>query len=221
MANGELLTRWFPNGPYNWYAPSPNNPIKTLLTAAERALLMVQVVIANLAEQTTVQTADGVWLRNHAVLYGVTPMPGETDDELRARVLAAITTPRITCPALQNYLQNWFDANYADPPVITVLDLQTNPPVAQAYGLVDCEFLVLLDWQLGIDDAWFLDYSYLNYTTYLGLGLIYTPPAALLGPFMTHWKGAGFLPLWRSNIQYGYPPGAIGIADQSSIVVDP
>lgn len=218
MANGELITDRFPNGPYNW--DTTNGPLKTLFTAVEGALLSAQAVIANLAAQITVQSATGPWLRQHAVLYGVTPNPIETDDALRVRVLAAITTPRITCPALQVYLQNWFDQNYPEPPVITVLDLQTNPTVAAEYGLVDCEFLVLLAWQLGIDDSWFLDFEYLNYTTTLGLGLIFTPPDALAGPFMTRWKGAGYLPLWRNIVAYGYPPGEVTIADDSSIVVD-
>jgi hypothetical protein len=223
MADGELITDRFPRGPYNFSSvPTHFNkqPLRTLFTAVEKAMNACQAAIARLAEQITVQTATGVWLRNHAVLYGVTPLPGETDDELRARVLAAITTLRITCPALQAYLQSWFDSRYYSPPTITVLDLQTNPPVANYYGLVDCEFLVLLGWQLGVDDGWFLNYSYLNYTTYFGLGAIYVPPDDLNGPFMTRWKGAGFLPLWRNNAAYGYPEGSVTIADDSSITVD-
>lgn len=183
MADGELLTQFFPSGPYNFESTAPNlqaQPLRALFTAVEGAMLNAQAVIANLASQITVQTATGVWLRNHAVLYGVTPNTGETDDELRVRVLAAINTKRITCPALQAYLQAWFNANYADPPTITVLDRQTNPTVAAEYNLQKCQFLVLVGWQLGIDDGWFLDFEYLNYTTFLALGAVFTPSPTLL-----------------------------------------
>jgi hypothetical protein len=220
MANGELITDFFPQGPYNWgITDTTKSPLKTLFTAVESAINSCQSAIAALAEQVTIQTATGVWLRNHAVLYGVTPTAGETDDHLRARVLAALTTKRITCPALEAYLTDWFATNYPSPPWnIVVCDLQTNPTLANQYGLVNCEFLVLLYWQLGIDDAFFLNYEYLNYTQ-LGLGTVFSVPDALFTPFMTRWKGAGFLPLWRNIIAYGYPEGEVTIADDASIVV--
>lgn len=218
-----MLTTWFPRGPYNFDSVAPDlpvQPLRAIFTAVESALLECDAVIANLQQQITVQTATGVWLRNHAVFFGITPNDNESDDSLRARVLAAINTPRITCPALEAYLQTWFNANYQAPPTVVVCDLQTNPTLAAQYGLKSCQFLVLLEWQLGIDDSWFLNFEYLDYTTTLGLSIVFTPPSSLAGPFLTRWKGAGFQPIWFSQITYGYPEGEVLLTDSSSIIVD-
>lgn len=204
----QLLTQFYPEGSYNFDAIPPRytyGPLKSLIQGAvTEGLDIYTVALENFYSETTVQTATGVYLRNHGVLYGVTPFVGESDDDYRERILAAIKTGMLTIPAIQAAVQNWFNSNYgAAAPTIIVLDLQSNPTVAAEVGLLHNEFLILLEYTISSDFGAFCNYCYCDYNAFVIDVSInsYTPSAALI-LLLNRIKSAGTFPVWDTEYTF-------------------
>lgn len=71
-----------------------------------RQLRLAFEAMQSMASQFYVATATGIWLDRLAALKGLTRNDGETDDELRARILAATTTGLATYDGMLTYLRD-------------------------------------------------------------------------------------------------------------------
>jgi hypothetical protein len=178
VAEGELLTQYYPRTPYNFDVP-PNpyliGPLKSILQTVEARFNTLLADITSLQAQVSVQTATGVYLDNHGILYGTPRLAGEPDSAYRARILETIDAGKLTLGAIQTAVDNYLlsitsDAGVA--PTADVYDLRSNPEKCAAdaeegYTVQILDFIVEIDIVLSYTDAWFVGYSYLDYQTYL------------------------------------------------------
>jgi hypothetical protein len=123
----------YPKAPYNFDVPPPQyllGPIKTILYCVNTQFQALYAAISALAAQVTVQTATGIYLDAHGVLYSTPRLAGESDASYRPRILAAITAGKLTIQAItaavQAYLNSSTAAGYTAPSVY-VYDLQSDP----------------------------------------------------------------------------------------------
>ena len=62
--------------------------------------------------QLCITTATGEWLEAWGSWFGITRQPNESDEELSKRILAVVTTPKITIPALKKALKEYLNEKY-------------------------------------------------------------------------------------------------------------
>lgn len=163
----------YPKRPYNFDVPPPEytvGPIKTILRAVTITVDKLTADVAFLNLQMSVQTATGVYLDNHGVLYNTPRLPGEIDDSYRPRILAALTTGKLTIQAIQRTVEDYLlsvTPNGLSVPTAIVYDLQSNPAkcaldAAAGYPIRIFQFVVEITESIGIDEVFFLNYSYLS-----------------------------------------------------------
>jgi hypothetical protein len=83
-----------------------------------------------------VQHAAGEYLDKHGAFYGVLRRLGELDEPYRARILLALHAGKLTIPAIQAAVTQYFSA-FPYPTEISVFSLQSNPAAAAAITYVD------------------------------------------------------------------------------------
>lgn len=92
--------------------------------------------------QLCITTATGEWLEAWGSWFGVTRKPNETDKELSERILAVVTTPKITIPALKkalkDYLNKKYDANYKEDEIIIFEPYNSILRFSSKSGLFSC-----------------------------------------------------------------------------------
>jgi len=203
-----ILEQGFQEGPYNFDVPPPGatiGPIKALLTSVGSFFDALEDDQNNLLAQLTVQHATGLYLRAHGVFYGVTPVDGESDDAYRTRVLAALSAEKLTLGAIKKAVDQYF-AGIGAPgsaPTVTVLDLQSDPTAAAAAGLVNNDFLVNMAYTVSLEDAFFLDYAYLDYTAYLlDASASFITPSAGLADAVNRVKAGGEHPVYQNTYTF-------------------
>jgi hypothetical protein len=181
MANGALLGGYYPVAPYNFdVAPAPYliGPIKSILTVVESRLIQLYADIATVQAMVTVQTATGSYLDAHGVLYATPRLAGEPDDAYRTRMLEALTAGKLTLAAIQTSVDNYLLSITNSEGILPtgyVYDLRSDPTSCAADAAAGTtieilDFVVQITTTLSINDVWFLDYTPLDYETYLFSG---------------------------------------------------
>jgi hypothetical protein len=181
MADGALLAGYFPIAPYNFDTPpSPYliGPLKSILTVVESRMIQLYADIATVQAMVTVQTATGSYLDAHGAFYATPRLAGETDDAYRARMLEALTAGKLTLGAIQTAVNNYLlSVTNSDGIIPTgyVYDLRSDPDACAADAAAGTtievlDFVIQITTTLSINDAWFLDYTPLDYETYLFSG---------------------------------------------------
>jgi hypothetical protein len=212
MADGALLADYYPVTPYNFdVVPPPYliGPIKSILQTVESRFTQLYSDIAGVQAQITVQTATGAYLDAHGAYYATPRLPGELDIPYRARILEAIATGRLTIFALQNVLNNYLASltETSTPPVGLVYDLLSNPAKCAADAAAGTtvnilNFVVQVTYLLNKDEAFFLDYSYLDETTYLTqAGTVYggaSTVAPTLAAEINANRAGGTIPIYKT-----------------------
>jgi hypothetical protein len=180
MSNdGSLITEYYPLVPYNFDVP-PNpyliGPLKSIFEVVEARLVQLYADIAGVQVQLSVQNATGSYLDAHGVLYATPRIPGELDVPYRARILEARSIGKLTLFAIQAAVSNYLvSATSADGGVLAgsdVYDLRSNPAACvtdatNGYTVQVLDFIVEVDVDLSVDDAFFLDYVELDYEAFL------------------------------------------------------
>jgi hypothetical protein len=202
------LGQYFQKRPYNFDVPPPGyeiGPLTAVKDQAENAINDMEGQAANLLQQLSVQTATGVYLNAHGVLYGVIRFSGEADTPFRARILAVLKTGKCTLAAIQAAVVNYY-ASVLPPsspqPVIYVFDLRSDPVRAEADGLQILDFEINIAFEYLADDYFFLDYSYLDYNTYLASETGSIDPSDPLALVLQNVKAAGTHPVYVVTIIY-------------------
>lgn len=152
------ITQFYPPAVYNFdvapaiYQQFGTGPIRLLLQARQNALNAGYGAIQALQPQLTVQTATGVYLDAHGIMYGVLRAPGESDQTFRARILSVLPMQSLTIPAIQNAVQLFFNNLNAQgitaPLICTVWDSQSDPVDAATYGITPNYFVIELTFAL-------------------------------------------------------------------------
>jgi hypothetical protein len=180
----ELLGQLFPRAMLNLDSPPPGmavGPMKAIFTAVGNVVKHYSADMLLLKAQMSVQLAAGPYLDLHGVLYSVPRIPNEDDDPYRARILQAVNVGRLTLIAIQHVVQNYLTSIAAPgttPPTVTTYDLQSDPAQCAADGtyvdeggtttpIVILDFVIDINYQISADDAFFLDWSYLDQNAYL------------------------------------------------------
>lgn len=170
----EVITgQTFPPGPYNFDTPPPQytiGPLKAIFTKVGQAILDANAAILAFKEQVTVQTATGEYLDQHAKMYGVRRLTGESDADFRTRILAVLKAGKCTLAAIQTAVVNYYLSILpptATQPTVHVFDLRSDPPDAIADGLQILDFEINVGFAYDHHLAFFLDFAYLDATTYL------------------------------------------------------
>ena len=170
----------FPPAPYNFDQPPPQyliGPIKTVLKAIALRLQQVTTDYQSYLAQVSVQTATGVYLDAHGVIYSTPRLPGEPDSAYRPRMLEALTAGRLTLAAISRTVANYY-ASTTDTtgggltPVTYVYDLWSDPTSCAAdeeagQPIVPGNVVIQIASTFAKTKFFFLDYSYLDFSTYL------------------------------------------------------
>ncbi len=216
----DILTDYFPQDPYNFdvvpmeYAATGIGPYKAVITALATQITAYITAVNAFKIQTTIQSATGIYLDAHGVLYGVQRLTGEPDAAYRVRILEALTTGKLTILAIQNAVQKYLNSlasiDGGTPATAYVYDLLSDPTTCAADAaagnpIVILQFVVEVSYGVDEDGVFFLDYSYLDYTTYLwAAGTSYATGGIdpNLEAVVTAIKAAGTQPVYKtvSNI---------------------
>lgn len=136
-------------------------------------------------------------------------LPSEPDASFRARILDALTSPRVTIAAIQNACQLYVDYFNALPQnssrviaAIYVFDGQTNPDLAATIGLADGSFVINFQYPTNVSYAWELGANYLGYDSYListGLTVLTSGVDPNLQAIVNLYKAEGTTPVYASS----------------------
>lgn len=211
------IGRYFPPGPYAiGFDTAAQDPLRGIADAANEFFFIFTAQVVRLHAMITVQKAVGPYLDYHGVFYGVSRLPNELDGPFRTRILAAVIG--VTIPALITLSNAYYAAVAAPgttPATVNVLDLQSNPAVAATIvvpnisgsgthtGLLPGEFLVDVTAVIPALEAFFLDYSFLDFSFLAAPSSTIYTAATFPDPGLVHLinakKAAAYRPVFRFN----------------------
>jgi hypothetical protein len=202
----DIIRSAFGDEVLNFDAPPPGmviGPLHALFQQAGLSVMKFQADSLMLEAEVSVQNASGPYLDAHGVLYGVARLPGDTEETFRTRILAALHSGRITCPAIRAAVQAYEDSqNPGAQAIVTVWDLQTQPELAAMFGIVVCQFVIDIDFGIPASKAWFMGRSFMGRNTFVidtSSVFLTVPTDAGLVALVLRSKGATFQPVWHTH----------------------
>lgn len=202
----DIIRSAFGEDVLNFDAPPPGmtiGPLHAIFQQAGLSVMKFQADTLMLEAEIAVQNASGPNLDAHGVLYGVARLPGDTEETFRARILAALHSGRITCPAIAAAVQAYENSqNPGAQAIVTVWDPQTQPALAAQYGIVVCQFVIDIDFGIPASKAWFMGRSYMGRNAYVidtSSTFLTVPTDAGLVALVLRYKGATFQPVWHTR----------------------
>jgi hypothetical protein len=223
LSPAELVQQFFPGELLN-FDTEATGPIESVFAATGEALAKFTNDNLLLQAQVAVQQASGMYLDLHGIAYDTLRFPGELDDPYRARILQALTSGRLTIPALQAAVVNYYASAYTTQPTILVWDLQSRPDLAAAYGIVRCQFVIDITFEVSPANFFFAGRSYANRNTFSSDGSFGSgggfsaSPDPNLTAIVQRYKAAAYQPVFRITRKFGnITIGAITIGAAGAI----
>lgn len=159
----------------------------------------------NAAGERLVSSVDGQvdsWAKD---FLGTTflRLPQETNAAYIARIIAWLTLPFGTIPAIKTVVTSWFALNPDDSASVDVFDRQTDPTRSARYGLTPGQFAVIGYYPMNPMDGWFIGQSFIGQDTWITDPYHFTssssPPYSGLGEQVNRVKAAGAVPVYITS----------------------
>jgi len=214
----QLIVQLFPRDPYNFMVPPPGStigPLSAIFTVIANRIRNLQSRALYLEGMISVQNAQGQYLDQHGLLYGVARLTfqgpvSESDDDYRVRILAAINAQKGTIAAIAAAVTNYYISTRpvgTPPPSVTVYDLQSNPAecaidAENGNPIYNNDFVVSIGFIVSSEDAFFLDSSYLDNAYLIPNGVYYIDPETGVIQAVTDTKAAPEHPVYKLSFVF-------------------